>query len=328
MIKIGKELVGDVVHYIIKKLREGKLVISPTDTVYGIICDGYNESSKERIFEIKKRPREKVLIGFVKDVETAEKFAYIQPEDEDLLRKKWPGSHTFIFRAKRKIPHLVSYKNEIGIRIPDHPLLLEILKDFEILASTSANLSGEKSPSSIEEIPEELKRKVDIVVDGGKVKGRESAIWRLVDGKIKLLRGKILFVCEGNSCRSPIAESILKEYIAKSKLKIKVNSAGIGIINKGEVSQKTREVLNEIGIELEKVFSQPLDFEKIEEADLIFTMEEKQKDRIISFFPEAKDKIITLNVPDPAGKEISYYRKTRDIIKKKIEEIVLKRIGK
>ncbi|HDN98158.1 MAG TPA: threonylcarbamoyl-AMP synthase, partial [bacterium] len=187
----------DVVPYIVKRLKEGKIVISPTDTVYGIICDGWNDLSKERIFEVKRRKREKVLTGFVRDIEEAKKFAEIDGKKEEFVKKKWPGRYTFIFRAKRKINFIVSSSNEIGIRIPDHPFLLEVLKHFEILASTSANLSGENSPSCIDEIDEELKERVDIVVDGGRTDGRESTIWKFVNDKMKLLRGNILFVCEG-----------------------------------------------------------------------------------------------------------------------------------
>ena len=315
----------DVVPYIVKRLKEGKIVISPTDTVYGIICDGWNDLSKERIFEVKRRKREKVLTGFVRDIEEAKKFAEIDGKKEEFVKKKWPGRYTFIFRAKRKINFIVSSSNEIGIRIPDHPFLLEVLKHFEILASTSANLSGGKSPSCIDEIDEELKERVDIVVDGGRTDGRESTIWKFVNDKMKLLRGNILFVCEGNSCRSPIAEAILKDII-KDKLKIKVESAGVGIINKGEIPDKTRKVLSEIGINIEKDFSQPLDFRKVEEADIIFVMEERQKEKIISFLPEAEEKITVLDIPDPAGKDFSFYRQIRDIIKEKIEKIVLKRI--
>ncbi|HDN97757.1 MAG TPA: hypothetical protein ENG68_01175, partial [bacterium] len=125
--------------------------------------------------------------------------------------------------------------------------------------------------------------------------------------------------------RSPIAEAILKDII-KDKLKIKVESAGVGIINKGEIPDKTRKVLSEIGINIEKDFSQPLDFRKVEEADIIFVMEERQKEKIISFLPEAEEKITVLDIPDPAGKDFSFYRQIRDIIKEKIEKVVLKRI--
>ena len=313
---------------VVEIIKKGGIVITPTDTVYGVICDGFNSESKKRIYKIKKRSSNKPLIGFINTVEKAEKFVTIPEKFLSLVKKKWPGATTFIFESKVNIPFITSEENKIGLRIPDYPFLLDILSEFEIIASTSANLSGEKTPSSVDEISEEVKEKVDLIIDEGKTQGRESTIWDLTGESPLLLRGKILFVCEGNSCRSPMAEYILKEYLKKRKVKIVVESAGISIITQGTAGEKTFQVMREIGIDITGFYSKPLNFEKVEEADLIFTMEEKQKDRIISFFPEAKDKIITLNVPDPAGKEISYYRKTRDIIKKKIEEIVLKRIGK
>ena len=82
------------------------------------------------------------------------------------------------------------------------------------------------------------------------------------------------------------------------------------------------------GIEIRNFVSKPLNFKMIEEADIIFVMEKHHKYKILSLVPEAKDKIFILNVPDPAGKEISHYERIRDIIKEKIENIVLERIGK
>lgn len=310
---------------VVKTIKEGGVVIVPTDTVYGLICDGLNENGKERIYEIKKRSKEKPLIGFVDTFEKAEKFIEI---NKNFIMKKWPGATTVIGKSKKKIPFLTSEENKMGIRIPDYPFLLKIIEKFEILASTSANISGEKTPSSLSEIQDELKNKVNLVINGGQTKGRESTIWDISTNPPKLIRGKVLFVCEGNSCRSPMAEYFFKKFAEEKGVKIDVNSAGTGIFSAGKITDKTVEVMKKEGIEIKNFIPKPLNFKMVEESDLIFVMEKHQKIKILSFVPEAEDKIFVLDIPDPAGKEILYYEKTRDIIKEKVKNIFLTRIGK
>ncbi len=324
MSKIIKEKEENI-YPIIEEIKKGKIVIVPTDTVYGLICNGLNEKSKERIYRIKKRDFKKPLIGFVDKVEKAEKYIEIE---KNFIKDKWPGSNTIIGKSKKDIPFITSKEKKTGIRIPDYQFLLKILEKFEIIASTSANISGEKTPSTISEISEEVRNSVDLIVDGGKTKGRESTIWDISTQPPKLIRGTVLFVCEGNSCRSPMAEHFLKKFVKEKGYKIKVISAGTGVISSGKISDETVEVMKRIGIEIRNFVSKPLNFKIIEESDIIFVMEKHQKYKILSFVPESKNKIFILDVPDPAGKEISHYERIRDIIKEKIENIVLKRIGK
>jgi len=162
-------------------LKKGEIVIVPTDTVYGLICDGLDERAKERIYEIKGRPEDKPLIGFVDSIEKVKKFAEVPGEKEVILKDNWPGPKTYILKAIKDIYLLTAKTGKIAFRIPAYGLLLRILYDFEIVASTSANISGEKAPSSIEDISDGLKKKVDIIIDGGKVKGIPSEIWDITE---------------------------------------------------------------------------------------------------------------------------------------------------
>lgn len=158
-------------------LRKGGIAIIPTDTVYGLICDGLNERAKKRIYEIKGRPGDKPLIGFIDTIEKVKKFADVSSEQEKLLKENWPGAKTYILKAKKDIYLITTNTGKIAFRIPAHSFLIKLLKDFDIVASTSANFSGEKAPASVEEIPERLKEVVDVVIDGGRVKGVPSEIW-------------------------------------------------------------------------------------------------------------------------------------------------------
>ena len=158
-------------------LKGGGVAIVPTDTVYGLICDGMNEKAKEMLYEIKERPKDKPLIGFVDTIEKVKKFAEVTAEQERILKQNWPGAKTYILKATKDVYLITATTGKIAFRIPAHNFLLKLLKNFDIVASTSANLSGEISPSSIEEIPEILKNKVDVIIDGGKVSGKVSEIW-------------------------------------------------------------------------------------------------------------------------------------------------------
>jgi len=327
IIKLENERIVQQANYIKEEIKKGKIIVSPTDTVYGLICDGLNDKSKEEIYFLKRRTKEKPLIGFISDIEKAKKFAEISPSFVSFINSKWPGATTFILKAKINIPYLVSPLDDIGLRVPGFPFLLEILKDIEILASTSANISFEKSPSIIDEIPKDIKEKVDIVIDGGKLRGKESTIWNISGNNPKLVRGKILFVCEGNLCRSPIAEYILKEFLKGKDIKIEVNSAGVGFSSFPSSNYKnTTVVMKEIGIKMDGFYPKHIDFEMVNDADLIFVMEEKHAKRITLYHPEIEEKIIVLNVKDPIGKDITFFRKIRDEIKEKIEKLVLGRI--
>ena len=177
IIKLNESNVEKVLADTEKALKEGGLAIVPTDTVYGLVCDGLNEKAKDRIFEIKGRSEQKPLIGFVDTIEKIEQFAEMLPENIPLLKKSWPGAVTFILKAKLNLCRITSGDGKTAFRIPDHKFLMMLIKSFDILASTSANISGGKTPSRIEEIPDTVKDKVDIVIDGGALPGNPSSIW-------------------------------------------------------------------------------------------------------------------------------------------------------
>ncbi len=169
-------------------LCEGGVAIVPTDTVYGIVCDGLNEEAKKKIFEIKGRPADKSLIGFVDTIEKAKGFAEVPQEKKTFLKENWPGAVTFILKAKVKLPRMTTERDTIALRIPDHKFLLKLIKRFNLLASTSANISGEKAASRIEDIPYVLKERVDIVIDGGITQGTPSSILDLTGEEYIQLR--------------------------------------------------------------------------------------------------------------------------------------------
>jgi len=307
-------------------LKNSGIAIIPTDTVYGLVCDGENEKAKQGIYLIKGRDYSKPLIGFVRDIEKAKNVAIIPERFFPFISNRWPGRHTFVFKSKVEIPFIVSREKTIGLRIPDFDFVRNLCLHFSMIASTSANISQTKSAFRLHEIDRTIIENVSIVVEGFNLSGKESAIWDMTEDIPKLIRGRILFVCSGNSCRSPMAQAITEKMIGN--LRIEISSAGTDTSFYNRASQETIEVLKEVGIDITHFVSSSVTEQMLAFSDLIFVMEEKHKERILQLFPQAYDKTFVLNVPDPAGGNIFHYREIRDIITDRIKNFVLTRIKK
>lgn len=177
------------------RLINDGVIIYPTDTVYGVGASIDSLKGLCKIYEIKERDFKSPLIALLSKVEYVEKIAIIDEEKkiiiEKLANKFWPGALTIILNKKETVPDIiVSGGKTIGVRIPDLKLAQEIIERIGgILPTTSANISGEKTPRSFEELSEEFKKRVDIVVDGGKSPlGMESTILDLTKMFPKILR--------------------------------------------------------------------------------------------------------------------------------------------
>jgi tRNA threonylcarbamoyl adenosine modification protein (Sua5/YciO/YrdC/YwlC family) len=305
-------------------LSDGSPVILPTDTVYGLVCDGHSLRGKQSIYSLKGRPEVKSLIGFVKDIEKASLYAEIHREFLPFVRRRWPGRHTFIFPSRIFTEYLVTERQTIALRIPAFSLIGHLTERFGILASTSANVSGGKSPASLEQVPGRLKKAVPVAVDAGRISGTESAIWDATGSVPRLVRGTVLFVCSGGSCRSPMAHAYLQMLLGEGS-GIRVHSAGF-TSGGTRPTEETIAVMAEQGLDLTGFVSSSLGHVLLESADLVFVMERTHRERFLQMIPDAEDRIETLDVEDPFGKEISVYRDTRDIIGKLVETVVLRRI--
>lgn len=304
-----------------KRIKEGQVVICPTDTVYGIVADGLNEKACQRIYTIKQREKSKPLVGFIPDIKTASRFAVFPQQYLPLVEKSWPGPVTFILPARENLPYLTSEKKEIGLRIPNHPFLQKLLPLIGLCASTSANISSQPDASSVEEISSRVTQAVDLVLDGGRLCGQASSIWNLAGERPILVRGLVLFICEGNSCRSPMAECLLRQKLETSA--IRVTSAGLKVSYGGSLSEKTVQVLNEAGIGIFSFFTRPVTTDLLRKADLVFVMEESQKRYLEGIFPLTGEKVRSLDIQDPAGGDLEQYRKTLKEINEAVEKKVL-----
>jgi L-threonylcarbamoyladenylate synthase len=178
---------------IIAALKNGAVLILPTDTVYGLVCDAKNEKAVEKIFKIKKRNITKSLPVFVQDIKMAKKYAVISKIQEKNIKEKWPGAFTFVLKGKKGLSPLVYKNNTIALRQPDYKMITGITRAFKKpLAQTSANISNYPATTKIKEVIKyfrDKKTQPDIIIDADNLKkNKPSVIIDLTKNKIKILR--------------------------------------------------------------------------------------------------------------------------------------------
>lgn len=175
-------------------LKEGKVLVFPTDTVYGLICDAANEKAVEKIFEIKQRDKTKPLGVFIKNLGEVKKIAVINDNQKNFLKDNWPGAVTVILQAKKSaLSGLITQNGTIGLRIPDYRLLALILKEFKgIIAQTSANISGRPATTKIKEVLEQFEAaevQPDVIINAGDLpENKPSKVVDFSKNAIKILR--------------------------------------------------------------------------------------------------------------------------------------------
>ncbi|MGZ7160689.1 MAG: L-threonylcarbamoyladenylate synthase [Methanobacterium sp.] len=151
----------------VKALKEGKTVLYPTDTVYGIGTNIFNLEAVEKIYKIKKRPLNKPISVCVSSINDLHKIAYLNKDMEKKLEHIFPGPFTVILKKKNIVPPILTAGSEkIGIRIPDSKICMELSSEFPI-TTTSANISGKTVAESVEGVLEQLEDGIDLILDAG-----------------------------------------------------------------------------------------------------------------------------------------------------------------
>ncbi len=174
-------------------VKKGGTVVFPTDTVYGIGCDPFNNKAVRMIYRIKGREESKHLpvLGF--SISEISKIVIFDELSRRFAAKFWPGPLTLILGIKEeKIAKSLGLDGKIAVRIPNHPCILRLLKKCKLLVGTSANIAGQPSSADSREIIKKLKG-YDILLEGGKIPNSvESTIIEVVGSKIRVIReGKV-----------------------------------------------------------------------------------------------------------------------------------------
>lgn len=180
---------------IVNVLEDGGLVISPTDTVYGIMGDAMNDDVIKRVYEVKKRPYSKPLLLLMYSYEMIKDYTFDISELEDKLISKFsPGLMTIILKKNDKVSNLITNNSDyVGIRIPDNKELLSIIKKLgRPVISTSANITGTEVITSTKLLEKDLTLNIDYIEDGGDIRSESSTIIKVENNELKVLReGKL-----------------------------------------------------------------------------------------------------------------------------------------
>lgn len=254
-------------------IKSGGLVGVPTETVYGLACNGLDEVAVECVYEVKGRPSAKPLSLMVSGPEDIERYCSDVPKAAYALAKRfWPGPLTIVLKSRGLVPGIVRAGGDtIALRCPDHPMTLELIKTADVpLAAPSANPSGKESPKSAEDVLRYFDGKISAVIDGGAcAAGRESTIIDLTQIPYEILREgalpkeeifgtllerlNITGVTGGTGCGKTTALRVLEELGAlvidcdavyhellatSAELKSEIEARFPGATEKGEVNRK------------------------------------------------------------------------------------------
>ncbi|HEX4055654.1 MAG TPA: Sua5/YciO/YrdC/YwlC family protein [Tepidisphaeraceae bacterium] len=338
-------------------LSAGKLLVLPTETVYGVAGVLSDPQAHAHLTELRHSTAARPFTVHVARPEDALRYLdRINDFARRALRKLWPGPIGLIFDVpqarRRQVAKNLAVAEEdlydgssIALRCPDHPVFVDVVgRVKEPVALTSAGHSIQR----ISDLPEEILSRVETVFDAGhprfskpstlvriKEDSYEIARAGVYDERIidRLLRTTFLFVCSGNTCRSPMAEAIARRYLAErlsvspenlEKRGISVMSAGSFAMPGSPAAQPAVETLRAMGLDLSRHRSRPLSVELIHQADFIYTMSQSHAQAVASLVPAAAAKVSALDpdrdIEDPIGGDLSLYTKVADQLKTLIEK--------
>jgi protein-tyrosine phosphatase len=347
-----------------KLVNAGRFVAFPTESVYGIACRA-KEDCLIKLNKLKGRDPDKYYTLHISQKSETEKYVpTVGLKAKKLIRKAWPGPLTIVFelddqdmtkqqnRLKREVFECLYKNNSIGIRCPDNAIASTLLRlTHNPVVAPSANITGRQPATDAEEVLNQLSGQIDLLLDAGPCKHKKnSTVVKIGKKGMEILRQgvyseaelramsevKFLFVCTGNTCRSPMAEGIFRKYLAEklrckvddlNKMGYKVTSAGIVNLENSPASEKAIAACAAKGIDIRHHRNRTLSQELIEENDLIFAMSRMHCERVISLSREAANKCFLLaedeDIPDPIGQGQQVFNNCADLIEKAIK----KRIG-
>ena len=333
---------NDKIVHAAQLLRAGELVAFPTETVYGLGVDARNPEALARLTKVKGRPQGKPFSLLVPSLRQAEEAAGgFSRIARKLARVYWPGPLTLV------VPRPGG--GRVGLRLPEHAVARSLLAHCGMpLATPSANRSGSAEPISAQQVRDSLDGEIALILDSGPARqGRPSAVVVVEENSIQIDRPgvipdselkevaspTILFVCTGNTCRSPMAAGFCKLVLADTQgkkpapLPFRVVSAGTQAQDGKGADPMAIEAMREIDIDISGHRTTNLTPSLLDGADWIFTMTDAQRESILNLMPSCADRVQLLScgkdeIEDPVSHSSKLYRRVRDKIAIHLREVV------
>lgn len=187
----------EIISGTVDMLQDGKIIVYPTDTIYGIGCDILKPKAIQTIQKIKNRKKQKPLSIICADLKDISRWALVSNFQYKILKKYLPGPFTFILKASKEAPKILQdpKRKTIGIRIPNNEVCLNLVKELgNPIITTSVNESGQQNYANPEKIKKDWFGKVDLILDASEIKGEPSTIVSLIDDQVEIIRqGKGIF---------------------------------------------------------------------------------------------------------------------------------------
>ncbi|MFB6184738.1 MAG: L-threonylcarbamoyladenylate synthase [Haloarculaceae archaeon] len=169
----------------VEAIRAGRLVVYPTETVYGLGANAVDAAAVERVFEAKGRDRSNPVSLGVPDVETALEYTVPTARERRFMHAFLPGPVTVVVERKPTVPDvLTAGRDRVGVRVPDHDLALALLERVYPVTATSANVSGEPSVRRVADLDDRIREAAAVVLDGGETGGTGSTVVDVEAGEI------------------------------------------------------------------------------------------------------------------------------------------------
>ena len=340
----GSKQYDDAIRRCAEVLRGGGVVGFPTETVYGLAAMFGHNKGEAKLRKLKNRPRQPFTVMIAEPNHLSCFHKRISKQVWRLVEKFWPGPLTVVVPCGRK--------GSMGFRCPDSAVASDLARSVPpgILAP-SANPRGDPPALTTKQVLKHFDGKIDAVIDGNvPLGGKPSTVVKLFGKKHEILReGAIprlqieralgrttLFVCTGNTCRSPMAQGLARNVLSDQldipceRLSAKghtILSAGVAAANGAPASLGAVEALAHRGIDIRGHKSQALTAQLVQRADLILCMTKNHVEAVLDYHPEISEKVKLLDpngksFADPIGRPTAVYKKLATRMEKAIEELV------